>query len=94
MSGLRCRIRLRVSPGAARSQLVGRREDVWKVRVKAPPERGRANEAVTELLAELLGVDRRRVTLVAGFTSKDKVVEVDGLSAEDAERILAEKGAT
>mgnify|MGYP002391246119 CR=1 FL=1 len=49
---------------------------------------------MTELLAELLGIDRRRVALVAGFTSKDKVVEVDGLSAEDAERILAGKGGT
>ena len=53
----RPRVRLRVSPGAD-TELAGRHGDGWKVRVAAPPERGRANDAVLDLLAERLGLPR------------------------------------
>jgi uncharacterized protein (TIGR00251 family) len=85
----RCRLRLRVTPGAARSGVVGRREEVWKVRVRAPAERGRANEALVELLAAVLEVPRGRVNVVSGRTARDKVVEIEGLTVEEAERRLA-----
>ena len=49
------RLRLRVSPGAGRSEIVGRHGDAWRVRVAAAPERGKANASVVELLA---GVSR------------------------------------
>jgi hypothetical protein len=78
-----------VSPGAARDEIIGRYGEVWKVRVAAPAERGRANDAVLDLLAEALGVSRRSVTLVAGATSRDKVIRVDGLTREDVDRLLA-----
>lgn len=83
------RLGVTVSPGAARSELVGRHGDGWKARVAAPPERGRANEALVELLAEALGVPRSAVRVVAGQRAKAKVVEVDGLTAEDVESRLA-----
>ena len=82
------RLRLRVSPGARRSEVVGRHGDAWKVRVAAAPERGAANEAVVDLLAATLAVDRGRVTLIAGRTARDKIVEVDGLSPAEADRRL------
>ena len=75
------RIQLRVSPGARRSAVAGRYGDGWKVRVAAPPEGGRANAELERHLAGLLGVDRRAVRVVAGARSRDKVVEVDGVSA-------------
>ena len=83
------RISVTVSPGAARSELVGRHGDGWKARVAAPPERGRANEALVELLAKALGVPRSTVRVVSGQSAKAKVVEVDGLAAEDVELRLA-----
>jgi uncharacterized protein YggU (UPF0235/DUF167 family) len=52
------RISVTVSPGASRSELVGRHGDGWRARVAVPPERGRANEALRELLAEALDVAR------------------------------------
>jgi uncharacterized protein (TIGR00251 family) len=82
------RIELIVSPGAARSELVGRHGDGWRARVAAPPERGRANRALVELLAEALGVPRDKVTVVAGKTARRKVVEVDGLDAAEIDRRL------
>jgi hypothetical protein len=83
------RLRLRVSPGAARSEIVGRYEEGWKVRVSAPPDRGRANEAVVALLGEALGVGRGAVRVVSGRAARDKVVEVEGLTPADLDRRLA-----
>ena len=82
------RLRVRVTPGAPRSEVVGRHGDAWKLRVRAAPERGRANDDLVELLAERLGIARARVRVVAGATARDKVVELDGLTLDDAERLL------
>jgi uncharacterized protein len=83
------RLRLRVIPGAARPAIVGRYGDAWKVRVAAAPERGRANEAVVNLLAETLAVSPRDVRIVAGHTGRDKVVELDGIAEDELARRLS-----
>ena len=82
------RLRLRVSPGARRTEFVGRHGDAWRVRVSAPPEGGRANEAVVELLAERAGLPRRAVTVVSGHSSREKVVRMDGVDQAEGERRL------
>jgi uncharacterized protein YggU (UPF0235/DUF167 family) len=56
--------------------------------VTAPPERGRANDEVLELLAAALDVRPRQLRLVAGASSRDKIVELDGIDASEAERRL------
>ncbi len=61
------------------------------MRLAAPPERGRANDALLELLATTLRVERARIRLVAGATSRDKVVEVEGLTLDEVERLLSLK---
>lgn len=85
------RLRLRVSPGANRTEFVGRHGSAWKVRVSAAPERGRANDAVVALLARRLGVPRSSLSLVSGHTGRDKVVELQGIDAAEAERRLEER---
>jgi uncharacterized protein (TIGR00251 family) len=82
------RIVVTVSPGASRSALVGRHGEGWKVRVAAAPERGRANEALLALLAEKLGLPRSRLAVVAGQTSRRKIVEVEGLDLDEISRRL------
>ena len=74
--------------------MVGRYGGAWKLRVTAAPERGRANDAVVALLAETLGVARPAVRLVAGAGGRDKVVELVGVTAEEADRQLAAAGGT
>lgn len=59
------------------------------MRVHAPPERGRANDAVLGVLADALGVRRSDVRVVGGAAGKDKLVEVDGITLGEAERRLA-----
>ena len=53
-----------------------------KVRVTAPPEDGRANDALIEVLADWLGVKRRRIEIVSGATSRNKIVRVTGAARE------------
>jgi uncharacterized protein (TIGR00251 family) len=72
-------ISLRVTPSAGSDAIVGWRGDVLRLRVAAPAQRGKANEAVLRLLAAALGVERRRLRIVRGQTSRQKVVLVDGL---------------
>jgi uncharacterized protein (TIGR00251 family) len=86
------RIRLRVSPGAARSTVVGRHGDGWKVRVAAPAENGKANDALVRLLAGWLGLPRTGVELVSGHTRRDKIVELSGIDEAEARRRLARAG--
>ena len=85
------RISVVVSPGASRTELVGRHGDGWRARIAAPPERGRANEALVGLLADLLDVSRSSVRIVGGRGGRSKVVEVDGVDAAEVERRLARK---
>jgi uncharacterized protein YggU (UPF0235/DUF167 family) len=82
------RLQLRVAPGAAQSGVVGRHGAGWKLRVTSAPERGKANEAVLRVLAAALDVPERSLSLVSGHASRDKVVELHGLDAEEAERRL------
>jgi uncharacterized protein (TIGR00251 family) len=83
------RLRLRVSPSAGKAAIVGRHGDAWKVRVTAPPEDGRANEAVLRLLADALSVPRRSLSLVSGHAARDKIVVLDGVGPAQIERRLA-----
>jgi len=62
------------------------------VRVGAPPERGKANEAVLALLAEVLAVPRSSVALVSGGGSRDKIVELAGIEPDEIDRRLAIAG--
>lgn len=70
------RIAVRVQPRRAPDRVVGARGGALKVQVGAPPADGAANDAVIELLARVLRVPRRSVTIVRGASSRDKVVEV------------------
>jgi uncharacterized protein (TIGR00251 family) len=88
------RLQLRVSPGASRSGIVGRHGEAWKVRVTAAPEGGRANEAVVRLLADTLDLPQRDVAIVSGHGARDKVVALEGIAPEEAERRLEDASAT
>jgi uncharacterized protein (TIGR00251 family) len=67
---------IRVTPRARQNKVAGKVGDAVKVYVTAPPEDGRANEAVIETIAEWLGVKRRQVEIIAGETNRNKVVRV------------------
>ena len=81
-------VEVRVIPSARRTECKGLYGRRLKLTVEAPPEENRANRQVEEVLAGWLGVTRTRVTVVAGHTSRDKVVGFAGMNeAELAERL-------
>jgi uncharacterized protein len=73
------RIDIYVQPRATRSEIVGLHDGVIKVRLAAPPVDGAANDALVEFLAERLHVRKSDVRVIAGHTSRRKVVEIDGV---------------
>lgn len=76
------RLSLKVVPGSSRDEVVGWLGDSLKVKVKAPPAKGRANEAVVALLADRLGVEPSSIAVVSGHGSPAKVVAVDSMDDE------------
>lgn len=89
MSRPSCRLQVKVVPGASRSEIVGRLGAALKVRVAAPPEGGKANREVLALLAERLGPGVA-ATLVSGASAPSKVVELRGVTDQQAwARLLA-----
>ena len=82
------RLQLRVSPGAARSAVVGRHGSAWKVRVAARAEGGKANDALVRLLADTLVLPASQVRIVSGHASRDKTVTLEGLDRDEIERRL------
>jgi uncharacterized protein (TIGR00251 family) len=81
-------LRVHVQPGAGRSAIVGRHGDALKVRVAAPPVDDRANEEAIGLVAEMLEVKPRQVSIVDGERSRLKRLRVSGVEVEDADARL------
>lgn len=82
-------LQVQAQPRAKRNEVAGWRGEALVVRVTAPPEKGRANRAIIETLAEALGVRRSALRLVAGETSRAKRVAVAGLTMEQVRARLA-----
>lgn len=81
-------LRIKVIPGARQNRIVGRYGDAIKIRIAAPPEAGKANEAVGHLLAEALGVQPARIQLLRGHTQPKKVLQINGLTPSELDSRL------
>jgi hypothetical protein len=81
------RLRLRVKPGARRSEILGPHGGALKLAVAVAPERGKANQAVVRLLAEALGLPLSSIEILSGETSQDKAVLIALAPAEVAARL-------
>lgn len=77
-------IDVRVIPRAARSGIAGTRDGALLVRLHAPPVEGAANAELIEVIAKALDVPKRSVTLITGERSRQKRVQITGISLEAA----------
>lgn len=82
---------VRAQPGARKHGIVGEHGGALKIAVTAPPEDGRANEALAELLREWLGLKRADVELIAGRTNRSKQFLIRGLSPAELETQVVER---
>jgi uncharacterized protein len=85
-------IPVRVQARARSDAIVGLRSGALLVRVAAPPVEGKANDALTKLLARRLGVSPSRVSVVRGASYKDKLIAVDGTESQALRRELGLPG--
>ena len=83
------RLTIRAIPNARMNEVgLGNTPGIYRVRVQAPPDRGKANAAVTKLLASRLGVSKKQVWIERGESSRDKVIVIAGLRETEIHRIL------
>ena len=83
-----CTLAIKVIPNAPRTEIAGWLGEALKIKVHAPALEGRANEALCEFLAEQLGLPKRAVTLLQGEKSRQKVVRITGLTADETKSRL------
>jgi uncharacterized protein len=82
------RVTVKVHPRARRTLIAGRLGDAWKLDLAAPPVDGKANDECIRFFAELAHVPRSHVRIVAGATSRNKVVEIQGVEQAAIEGLL------
>jgi len=78
-----CTFAVRVQPRARRNETVGETGEVLKLAITAPPVEGKANAACIELLAKVLKLPKSSVSIAAGETSRNKLVRVVGITADE-----------
>ncbi|HEY7099918.1 MAG TPA: DUF167 domain-containing protein [Terriglobales bacterium] len=79
---------IKVHPRARKNAITGQLGDVLKVALTAPPVEGKANQACIEFLANLLNVPRSSITIAAGQHSRNKVIQIRGLTSRELARRL------
>ena len=72
------KITVKVIPNAHKNIVEGFQGDVLKVRINAPPEKGKANDVLIELLAEYFSVSKNCIRIISGHTSRLKKIEIEG----------------
>jgi uncharacterized protein (TIGR00251 family) len=78
-----CRLEIKAIPNAPRSEIAGWLGAALKVKLHAPALEGRANEELCHFLADTLGLPPRAVSLFRGEKSRQKIVAITGLSADE-----------
>ena len=90
---MKCRLEAKIVPGSSRTEVVGWLGDSLKIKVAAPPEKGKANQAVIKLLARKLALDEESITIVSGSVSQRKVIEIQGITQQQLSDALPPKDA-
>jgi len=73
---------VKIVPGSSKTSVCGMLDKMVKIKISAPPEKGKANQSLVEFLAKTLDVKRKDVHIISGQTSPVKSVEISGISAE------------
>ena len=88
VSDKKATIEIHLQPGAKRNEIVGFKEGVLYAKVTALPQKGQANRALVELMAQTLGMPKSAIDIIRGQSSRSKVIAVYGLTGEEVKEIL------
>jgi uncharacterized protein (TIGR00251 family) len=89
MGNTATRLSIKVLPNAGKNAVVGVTGGVWRIKIAAPPEKGKANKELVEFLSDLLGLRKDSITVIKGQTSHNKVIAIEGMNAEEVEGRLS-----
>jgi len=81
-------IKVKVIPRSSRTEILGKENDIYRMKLTDPPVQGKANKAAIELLAEKLGVPKREIEIVSGKTGRLKTIRIRGLTAGEVAQAL------
>lgn len=89
MKNDRFRLAVHIKPGASQNQIVNYDNGILRVRIAAPPVGGKANAKLIEFMSEILDTAKSNITIEKGFTGKDKILTITGVSEEQlSERLI------
>ena len=81
-------IKFKLIPRSSRNEIIGKENDVIKMKLTAPPVEGKANKALVSFLAKKLGAPKRDIEIVSGERSREKLLKINGLSVEEVMGML------
>lgn len=83
------KLKLKVTPNSNKNQVVGWLGQFLKVKIKAPADRGRANDELINFLAQELNIQRSQINLEKGLTSRRKLISIKGLKRDDINDLVS-----
>jgi uncharacterized protein (TIGR00251 family) len=84
-------IRVKVVPGSSRTQITGTLGEMLKIKVAAPPEKGKANQSLIAFMAKLLSVKKKDIEIISGKTNPVKVLRISGTDPVAVKTLLIGK---
>jgi uncharacterized protein (TIGR00251 family) len=81
-------IKIKVQPNGGQNRIVGTVNEAWKIKIAAPPEKGKANKELIKFLSEVLQLKKEQIVLIGGETSHNKVLKLAGLNKAEVDRLL------
>ncbi|MDD5700862.1 MAG: DUF167 domain-containing protein [Dehalococcoidales bacterium] len=89
------RISVKVLPNAGKNEILGPVNGVWRIKIAAPPDKGKANKELIKFLSEILGVRKNNLDILKGHSSHNKILAFEGISPEEvAARLLGANKST
>jgi uncharacterized protein len=82
MAGEIVKINVKVQPNAHKDEITGFSNGIWRVKIAAPPDKGKANKELILFFSDLLGVKKDDLSLLKGLTSHNKIIGILGMTAE------------
>jgi len=82
------RLNIRVQPGASKNMISGYTDGVFNIKIRARPDKGKANESLVKYLSDLLGTAKSNISIQRGVTSRNKLVLIQGISTSNAVSLL------
>ena len=71
------KIQVKVKPNSKQQKIEQSRDGIWIIRLKSPPVDGKANRELIELLAKKFKIPQKQITIKAGLSAKNKLIEIE-----------------